>query len=186
MKPKTLILSIGILWLHPYVSCGQVSINELFMLKNGISKLETLSALQTQPNVQDIDRFSDNQINYSRSANLFMANNKNLTLLIFNQDKLWQQNLRIWYNYGQYQMCISKYNEIIKSFSSKLYNKEPYDQTNPDTKEKIGEGVQISKKSNPNWIINIFYIAEFEKRTGKIEDYELDAILVDKTLQPSN
>jgi hypothetical protein len=202
---KILLIVVNLLLCY-CTAYSQEILSSVFLLKQGISKMDALSEIQSKSNISDINiyntqsktneqnqiYFSD-QVNYVHNENFWIGGYRNINLLVFTNDKLWEQNVRLFFEPSDSKICSEKFSDFIKAFSSRDYITKPYILTDPETNEKIGEGSIITKrpplrqKADTSWRIDVFYTIEYESKfdsaqkkrikTGKVDDYELDAIL---------
>lgn len=166
---------MGLLCVVAGYSKAQSTFSGLFILNNNISEIQAISDLGKHSNVSEITHFATNQINFVHNQNLFIEGRSNLTLLIFDDDKLTQQNVRIWFDATDGQVCIDKYKQLLNEFNSnKTYKVYNYTTNDSSTHEKIGEEFYVSKIGDSNWKARVFYFVEFDG--NKIRDFELDVI----------
>jgi hypothetical protein len=166
---------ILILLIIPCFTYAQSDIfNGVFIVPFGITRADAIISLQTHQNVSGIKRMVSPQVNYVHNQNFFIGDIENITLLVFDNDKLWQQNLRLFYKKGEGQLCLDKFQSIVNSYlKDKRYTLTKYIVTNPVTEEKIGDRIELVSKTEPNDKMYIFYYVNYNK-DNSIDYYQLD------------
>ncbi len=158
MKILRVILTIGTIALN-IAGFGQCETENLFLVKHGMTKYEVVSTLLLQENVYDISRHPSfwmhydylngdsvyhSHVSYKIRPNECIKNKNNIITLYFENDKLYQINLTIYFEPDDFEECLNNYNWILKS----LKNEFPfYYETilNNAEKEQVGKGYVLYK-----------------------------------------
>lgn len=152
-------LTIELLCIGINFSYSQCGISELFPVKHGMTKFQVLNVLNSQKNITGIieflhswdkidylknDSVFKNQINFNYVGHNCCNGYKNIILLSFVDDKLYEMSIKIFFEAKDFPTCIDNYNNIFKSLKTKFpYYKEIISQVS-STSEQIGEGYWLS------------------------------------------
>ena len=201
-KVLTILFAMGALFLCVNVYC-QCNTNELFQVKHGMTKFQSINILNLNDNVINIEdirnywRHPDHlngdsiyfsQVNFRIKSHNCVKSNENIVLLSFEDHRLTKITLRIWFEPENLNNCLLNYNLILESLKKEFPFYERTSITNPETNEQIGEGYWLfdSLESKKEMLIKvkIDYCLEYEMKwnsntkesykTGKIDRYSLD------------
>jgi len=169
-----------------FASKGQDELPGVFILSNGIEKIDAITQLQGHSNITDIKRWNDKQVNYVHNQNFIIGDNENVTILVFEQDKLWEQDLRVFYDPKKANECVTKFKDIVTEFyNDKKFEVTKFKFTDPDTHEKIGEGIDVFDKKKPNFKLEISYTIHYSSDKS-IDRYDFEIIYFDYKYAPND
>lgn len=146
----------------------QCLFNDIFPVKHGASKFETITSLSVLKNIIDNKEANKNPTNfdywhtpdYLKNDSIFISSfsykylynncfngNKSDLFLKFADDKLYYVQNKLTFSEEEFEKCLENYNALVTIFKAKFPFWNEFNRINSKTNEQIGLGLTFFPKS---------------------------------------